>query len=74
MPLVEGQTRRRADRIIVCELDLRELPIPLVLAFKDDHSQHLGHGVVHPLNASVVVWIVEACGKFMDPQKLLNSL
>ena len=36
--------------------NVRQLPIPLVLASRDDHSQHLGHGVLHSLNASVVVW------------------
>ena len=50
-----GQTRRRADRIVVSELDVRELQIPDVLLLVDDHSQHLGHSVVHPLNASVTV-------------------
>ena len=47
--LVGHQTRRRSDRIVVSELDVRELQIPVVLSFIDDHSQHLGHSVVHPL-------------------------
>ena len=37
--------------------------IPVVLSFIDDHSQHLGHSMFHPLNASVTVWVIEACGK-----------
>ena len=62
--LVGGQTRRSADRIVVCELDATQLHIPVVLSFIDDHSQHLGHSVVHPLYASVTVWMIGACGKF----------
>ena len=72
--LVWSQTRPRADRIVVGELNVRELQISVVLEFVDDHSQHLGHGVVHPFNASVVVWMVGYCGKFMDTQTLKNIL
>ena len=56
--LVGHQTRRRSDRIVVSELDVRELQIPVVLSFIDDHSQYLSHSVVHPLNASVTVWMI----------------
>ena len=48
---VGRQTRRRANRNVVGELDVRELQIPVVMLFVDDHGQHLGHSVVHPLNA-----------------------
>ena len=56
--LVGRQTRRRANRIVVCQLDVREMQVPVVLSFIDDHSQHLNHSVVHPLNASVTVWMI----------------
>ena len=36
--LVGGQTRRRADRAVVCELDVRKLQILVVVSFIDDHS------------------------------------
>ena len=36
--LVGRQSRRRADQIVVCEVNVRELQIPVVL-FIDDHSQ-----------------------------------
>ena len=71
--LVGGQTRCRADRIVVSELDVRELQIP-VLSFVDDHSKHLGHSVVHPLNASVAVRMIGACGKLAHSQQLVYSL
>ena len=71
--LVGRQTRRRADRI-VGELDVRELQIQVVLPFIDHHSQHLGHSVVHPLNASVAVWMTGACGNLARSQQLVDSL
>ena len=71
-----SQTRRRAYRIVVCELDVRGLQTPVVSALVGDHSQHLGHGVVHPSNASVPVWMIGACGKFVHrtPQKTEKQL
>ena len=72
--LVGGQTRRRADRIVVCELKVRELQVPIVLSFINDHSQHLGYSVVHPLYASVTVWMIGARGKFANSLKLVDSL
>ena len=72
--LVGGQIRRLANRIVVCELDVRELQIPVVLAFIDDHGQHLGHCIVHPLNASVAVWMMGACGKLAHSYKLVDSV
>ena len=72
--LVGGQTHRRADRIVLCEFDVRELQVPVVLSFIDHHSQHLGHSVLHMLNAAVTVWIIGACGKLAHSQKLVNNL
>ena len=71
---VGGQPRRRADRIVACELGVRELQTPVILAFIDDHSQDLGCSMVHPLNASVTVSMIGACGKFAHSQKLVDSL
>ena len=72
--LVGRQTRRRADRIVVSELDVKELQIPVVLSLVDGHSQRLGHSVVHPLNASVAIWMIGACGKLAHSQQLVYSL
>ena len=44
MYLVGDQASGGADRIVVGELHVRHLRIPIVLAFVDDHSHHLGHG------------------------------
>ena len=66
--LVGRQTRRRADRTVVWELDVRELQVPVVLSFIDDHSENWSHSVVHSLNASVTVWMIGACGKLAHSQ------
>ena len=55
-------------------VDMRELQIPVVLPFVDAHIKHLGHSVVHPLNASVAVRMIGACGKLAHSQQLVYSL
>ena len=72
--LVGRQTCLRADRIVVSELDVRELQIPVVVSLVDDHSQHLGYSVVHPLNSSVAVRMMGARGKLAHSQQLVYSL
>ena len=67
------QTRRRADRSVVSELDVREPEVLVVLSLVDDHSQHLGHSVVHPLNAPIAVRMTGACGKLAHSQQLVYS-
>ena len=59
------------DRIVVGELRGRLLRIPIVLAFVDDHSQHLGHCVVNALHTTIAPWMVGACGDFPKPKKLI---
>ena len=66
--------RCSADLIVVNELDVREPQIPVVLLLVDDHSQHLGHSVVHLLNASSAIGIIGACGQLAHPQQLVYSL
>ena len=51
--LVGRQTRRRADGIVVSEFDVRQMQVPIALSLVDDHGQHLGHSMVHPLNFPV---------------------
>ena len=74
MDLIRRQTRRRIDRIFVRELGVRQVHISIFLSFVDDHIQHFGHGVVHPLNASVAVGVIGACGKLAYSKHLVYSL
>ena len=72
--LVGRQAHRRADGIVVREFDVRTMQVPIVLSLVDDHSQHLGHGVVHPLNASVTVGMIGACSKLAHAKQLIYRL
>ena len=74
MDLVGRQARRCADGIVVSEFDVRQMQVPIVLSLVDDHSQHLDHSVVHPLNAPVTVGMIEACSKLSHAQQLICSL
>ena len=49
--LVGRQTHRHADGVVASEFDVGKMQVPIVLSLVDDHSQHLGQSVVHPLNA-----------------------
>ena len=62
---------RPADGIVVSEFDARKMQVPIVLFFVDDHSQHLGHSVVHPLNVPLAVGITGACSKLARAQQLI---
>ena len=68
MDLVGRQARRRSDGIVVREFDVRQMQDPIVLSLVDDHSQHLGHSVIHPLNAPVAVGMIGACSKLAHAQ------
>ena len=72
--LIGRQTRRRANRSVVSEFDARKMHISIVLSFVDDQSQHLGHNVVHPINASVTDGVVGACSKLVHAQQLIYGL
>ena len=72
--LVGRQTRRRADVIVVSDFDVGQTQVPMVLSLVDDHSQHLGHSVVHPLNAPVTVGMTGACSKLVHTKELIYNL
>ena len=74
MDLAWCQIRRHADRIVVSDLDVRQVQIPILLSFVHDHSQHVGQSVVHLLNASVTVGVIGACDKLAHSQHLIYSL
>ena len=72
--LVGCQIRRRADGIVVSEFYVGQMHVPIVLSLVDDHSRHLGHSVVYPLNAPVRVGMIGACSKLLHTQQLIYSL
>ena len=60
MHLIWGQPGGGADGIVVSNFHVRQVDVPVVLPFVDDHRQHLSHGVVDPLDATVGVRVVGA--------------
>ena len=74
MNLVGGQAGGGTDRIVVGELHVWQLRIPIVLAFVDNHSQHLGHCVVNALHATVAAWMIGAGGDCSNTKKLVYDV
>ena len=72
--LVGGQANGGTDRIVVGELQVRQLHTPIVLAFVDDHSQHIYHYVVVALHTTVAAWMVGVDGDFLKTKKLIYTM
>ena len=53
MHFIWGQLGGGADGIVVSKFHVRQVDVPVVLSFVDDHHKHLSHGVVDALNATV---------------------
>ena len=64
MHFIWGQPCGGADGIVVRKFHVRQVDVPVVLSFVDDHRQHLSHGVVDALDATVAVGMVGACRDF----------
>ena len=74
MNLVGGQASGGSDRIIVGEPHVRQLCISIVLAFVDDHIQHLGHCVVDTLHTTVPARVVGTGGEFSNTKHLVDDV
>ena len=70
MHLIRGEQGHGADRIVISKFHLRQVDVPVVLSFVDDHRQHLSHGVVDALNATVTVGVVGARRDFSHAEEL----
>ena len=68
--LVRSETGGGANRVVVGELDVREMKIPIVLSLVDDHGEHLSHGVVDAFNPTVAVGMVGTCSDFAHVEAL----
>ena len=67
MHLIRGQPCGGADGIVVSKFHVRQVDVPVVLSFVDDHRQHLSHGVVDALDTIVAVG-VGARREFLMPR------
>ena len=61
MHLVRGQPSGGTDGIVVSEFYVRQVSIPIILSLVDDHSEHLGHGMIHALDTTVAARMIGAC-------------
>ena len=68
MNFVRGEARGRADRVVVCVLDMREVDVPVVLMFVAYHGKHLCHCVVDAFDAAVAARMVGAGREFADAE------
>ena len=59
MHFIWGQLGGGADGIVVSKFHVRQVDVPVVLPFVE-HRQHLSHGVVDALDATVTVGVVGA--------------
>ena len=74
MDLVGRQTGHHADGLVVSEFYVGQMQVPIVLSLIDDHSQHIRHSVIYPLNAPVTVGMIGACSKLVQAHQLIYSL
>ena len=69
--LVRSQASGGAGRIVLGKFHVRKLRIPILLAFFDDHSQHLGHCVVNTLHTTVTARVIGAGGDLSNTKKVV---
>ena len=73
MHFVRRQTSGCVNGVIVSKLNVRQVQVPVVLAFIHHHRQHLGHGVVDAFDATVATGVVSARGDLSNVQQLENG-
>ena len=49
------------------------MDVPVVLSFVDDHCQHLSHGVVDALDATVAVGVLGVRRDFSHAEELVHG-
>ena len=73
MHLIRCQPGGGADGIVVSKFHVWQGDVPVVLSFVDDHRQHLSHGVVDALDATVAVGVLGAHRDFSHAEKLVHG-
>ena len=71
MHLIGDQLGGDTDR---GKLRVWQVDIPVVLSLVDDHSDRLGHGMIHALDATDVVRMREGCRNFVYAMQLVGSV
>ena len=71
--LIRGSPGGDADEIVVSIFHVRQVGVPVVLSFADDHREHLSHGVIDAFDATVAVGIVGARRDVPPAEKLVHG-
>ena len=71
--LVGTSTGGSADRFVVRKFNVWQGDVPVVLSFVDDHHQHLSHGAVDALDATVTVGVTGARRDFSHAEELVHG-
>ena len=73
MHLIRGQRGAGADGIVVSKFHVRQVDVPVVLSFVDDHRQHLSYGVVDARDATIAVEVAGARRDFLHAEELVHG-
>ena len=74
MNLIEGRPGGGTDVIIASKFHVRQMSIPIIWSFVDDHSGYLSHGMIDALDAAVAVRMIGACRIFAHALQLVDSV
>ena len=45
-----------------------------MLELVDPYCQHFGRRVIHTLHPTITIWVVGACGNFLNPKKIVDGM
>ena len=65
MHLIGGEPGGGADGAATSKFHVRQVDVPVVLSFIDDHCEHLIHGVIDALDATVAIEMVGTRSDFL---------
>ena len=74
MNLIEGRPGGGTDVIIASKFHVRQMSIPIIWSFVDDHSEYLSYGMNHVLDAAVSVRLIGTCHNFAHAMELVDSV
>ena len=73
MHLIRCQPCGGADGIVVSKFHVWQVGVPVVLPFVDDHREHLNHGVIDALDATVAVGVLGVRRDFSHAEELVHG-
>jgi len=71
--VVGGKASSLADRVVVGELDVRQVLVPIGLAFVHGNGQHLRHRMINPFRTTIGLGVVGAGGHFTNTHEVVDG-